>query len=255
MSFKFNPLAGGFDVDTTTGARGPQGEKGDKGDPGGPQGPQGATGPTGATGPAGPTGPTGLTGPKGDAGPKGDTGAKGETGSKGDQGPEGPAGAKGATGDTGSKGDEGPAGQTGPAGNTSAIPDGTASSPSIKFTSGGGFYKAAGVINTSGHFASPLTVKSQDSRYTLAAADAGKTIILANGGIGVEIVADQFGPGQSIIIVNTTTNKQVITQKAGTTIRLAGEAGTGNIEMDGYGVATVLCTESNKFVVLGGGLS
>lgn len=201
MSFKFNPLAGGFDVDTNTGTRGPQGEKGD---PGGPQGPQGATGPTGA---------------------------KGETGAKGDQGPEGPAG------------------------NISAIADGTASSPSIKFTSGGGFYKAAGVINTSGHFASPLTVKSTDSKYTLAAADAGKTIILTNGGIGAEIVADQFGPGQSIVIVNTTTNKQVITQKAGTTIRLAGEAGTGNIEMDGYGVATVLCTESNKFVVLGGGLS
>ena len=192
---------------------------------------------------------------KGDQGPSGDDGAPGAQGPKGEKGDKGDTGSAGAAGSKGDKGEKGDKGDTGPAGSVASIPDGTESSPGIKFASGGGFYKDSDVVRTSGHFATPLTIKNATSRYTLAKGDAGKTIVLKSGGIGVYLIADQLNPGESVVFVNDTTLKQVISPRSGVVARLAGAAASGNIEMDGYGVATILCISNNEFVVLGGGLS
>ena len=221
------------------GAQGAKGEKGDKGD----------TGSAGDAGSKGDKGEKGDKGDDGDKGEKGDGGSAGANGAKGDKGDDGAKGDKGETGDKGDKGD------TGAAGSIASILNGTESNPGIKFASGGGFYKDSNVVRTSGHFATPLTIKNATSRYTLAKGDAGKTVVLKNGGIGVYIVADQLYPGESVVFVNDTSLKQVISPRTGVQARLAGAAETGNIEMDGYGVATILCVATNKFVVLGGGLS
>ena len=200
-------------------------------------------------------GDKGEKGDKGDTGDTGPKGADGNTGPQGDRGLSGVQGAAGDKGEKGDKGDKGDKGETGEAGSVSSIPDGTESSPGIKFASGGGFYKASDVVRTSGHFATPLTVKNATAKYILTSADAGKTVVLKNGGIGVDLVANQLDPGESVVFINDTNLKQVISPGTGVTARLAAEASPGNIEMDGYGVATILCISSNKFVVLGGGLS
>ena len=81
-------------------------------------------------------------------------------------------------------------------------------------------------------------------------------VVLTSGGIGVTVAANQLAAGQSIVIYNNTANKQVISTTSGVTLRLAGEADeSSTIEMDGYGLATLVCFQTNKFLILGGGLS
>lgn len=89
--------------------------------------------------------------------------------------------------------------------------------------------------------------------YTLASTDAGKLISITTGGITVP--SGVFSPGQTISIYNDSATSQVITQGAGTTLRLAGFATTGNKNIAGYGLGTIVCVASNLFVIGGGGIS
>jgi hypothetical protein len=57
------------------------------------------------------------------------------------------------------------------------------------------------------------------------------------------------------VIQNASSSTQTITQGASVTMTLAGSTTTGSRSLASYGVATVLCTGSNTFVITGQGLT
>ena len=98
-----------------------------------------------------------------------------------------------------------------------------------------------------------IVQNSQTAAYILVAADNGKYISITTGGVTVN--ASIFSAGQNIVIFNNSGSSQTITQGTSVTMTLAGSATTGNRTLAQYGVATVLCTGSNTFVITGQGLT
>lgn len=94
---------------------------------------------------------------------------------------------------------------------------------------------------------------SQTSAYTLIASDIGKHISITTGGVAVP--SGIFAIGDAVSIYNNSANTQTITQSAGVTLRLAGSANTGNRSLAQYGVCTILCVDTNVFVVTGAGIN
>ena len=98
-----------------------------------------------------------------------------------------------------------------------------------------------------------IVQNSQSGAYVLVATDNGKFISITTG--GVTVPASIFSAGQNIVIFNNSSSTQTITQGSGATMTLAGSTTTGNRSLASYGVATVLCTASNTFVITGQGLT
>jgi hypothetical protein len=98
-----------------------------------------------------------------------------------------------------------------------------------------------------------IVQNSQTSAYVLVATDNGKFISITTG--GVTVPASIFSAGQNVVIFNNSSSSQTITQGTSVTMTLAGSAATGNRTLAQYGVATVLCTASNTFVITGQGLT
>jgi hypothetical protein len=98
-----------------------------------------------------------------------------------------------------------------------------------------------------------IVVNNQTTSYTLVATDNGKFISITTG--GVTVPASIFSAGQNIVLFNNSTTTQTITQGASATMTLAGSTTTGSRSLASYGVATVLCTASNTFVITGQGLT
>jgi hypothetical protein len=94
---------------------------------------------------------------------------------------------------------------------------------------------------------------SQTGAYVLVATDNGKYISITTG--GVTVPSGIFSAGQTISIYNNSASDQTITQGSGVTLTQAGTANTGNRTLAQYGLATVLCTGTNAFVITGAGLT
>lgn len=115
-----------------------------------------------------------------------------------------------------------------------------------------GTVAATSVSDSSGNLRT-LPQNSQTSAYTLIASDTGKHISITTG--GVTVPASVFNIGDIITIYNNSGSSQTITQGASVTLRQAGTTNTGNRTLGSYGVATLMCTSSNTFVISGAGLS
>ena len=100
---------------------------------------------------------------------------------------------------------------------------------------------------------SNIPANTQTSAYTLVASDAGKHINITNG--GVTVPSGVFSVGDAISIFNNSTNDQTITQGGSVTLIEAGTINTGNRTLAQYGLATILCVQSNSFVITGSGLT
>jgi hypothetical protein len=98
-----------------------------------------------------------------------------------------------------------------------------------------------------------IVQNSQTTGYTLVATDNGKIINITTG--GVTIPASIFSAGQNIVIYNNSTSAQTITQGSSTTVTLAGTTTTGNRTLSANGIATIICTGSNAFLITGTGVS
>lgn len=96
----------------------------------------------------------------------------------------------------------------------------------------------------------PITAKS--TTYTLTANDAGKMFSTT---ANVAVPASIFSNGQNISIFNNSSSTITITQGSGVTMYLVGTATTGDRTLSQRGLATVVCTAANTFVITGGGLS
>jgi hypothetical protein len=110
-----------------------------------------------------------------------------------------------------------------------------------------------GTLSDSAGNVRSLPINSQVSSYTLVLTDNGKFISITTG--GVTVPQSIFSAGNNIVIYNNSSSSQTITQGTGVTMTYAGSATTGNRTLAQYGVATILCTASNTFVITGQGLT
>jgi hypothetical protein len=91
------------------------------------------------------------------------------------------------------------------------------------------------------------------SSYTLLVTDNGKYISTSGGGIIVP--SGVFSVGQVVSIFNYSTSSQTITAASGVSLILVGTTTVGNRTLSAYGLATILCVNTDVFVVTGGGVS
>jgi len=94
---------------------------------------------------------------------------------------------------------------------------------------------------------------AKTAAYQLLATDNGQHISITTGGVTVPSAI--FTAGQVVTIFNNSASSQTITQGGSVTLRQAGTASTGNRTLAQYGVATILCVDSNTFVITGTGVT
>ena len=96
----------------------------------------------------------------------------------------------------------------------------------------------------------PQEIKS--TSYVLQNSDHGKHISTT---AGVTLNTGIFTIGQNVTIFNNSSSSITITQGTSVTIYLAGTANTGSRTLAQRGIATLLCVDTNTYVINGGGLS
>lgn len=107
----------------------------------------------------------------------------------------------------------------------------------------------SGIVSDSYGNLRDIPQNSQTSSYSLQITDAGRHISITTG--GVTVPSSVFSTGDAITIFNDSSSNQTITQGSGVTLRFSGTTLTGNRTLLPYGVATVLCVNSNVFAIVG----
>ena len=99
-----------------------------------------------------------------------------------------------------------------------------------------------------------LTFNAQTgTTYTLQASDALALVTCSNtGGITVTIPPSVFSAGQQINVQQINTGQVTFAQGAGVTITSATTSVTAPKITSRYGAATIICTASNVFTIIGG---
>lgn len=92
---------------------------------------------------------------------------------------------------------------------------------------------------------------SKPNGYTIQSSDAGK-FIYATGTVNVP--ANIFNIGDNVTIYNSTGGTITISQAGGSLI-LAGIGTTGNKVLDSKGLCSLLCVDTNTYVITGAGLN
>jgi hypothetical protein len=88
--------------------------------------------------------------------------------------------------------------------------------------------------------------------YTLVAADLGKIVTLSNtGGITLTVPPSVFAIGNIINIQAINTGQVTLAQGAGVTITSTGASASAPKLRAQYSAATIICTGSNAFTVVG----
>ena len=119
---------------------------------------------------------------------------------------------------------------------------------------GGNVSSTGNIYDANGQLRS-IPINSQSTAYTLTANDNGNLISITSGNVTVPASVFLTPFGQAVTVYNNSAVTRYITQGAGTTLRLAGTAATGNRTLTQYGLATIVCVSANTFVVSGVGLS
>lgn len=103
----------------------------------------------------------------------------------------------------------------------------------------------------------PVTDRTASMPYTITIGDTGK-MILASGNTAatanVFIPTNVFFTGNTVMIVNQSTNNVTVTQNSGVTMFLAGSTTSGNRTLSGKGIATLICVGANNFIISGAGV-
>lgn len=124
--------------------------------------------------------------------------------------------------------------------------------PAGNVTSYGNLIAAENVLDSMGNVRD-IPVMVANSAYTLSMTDAGTLVSLNSAGITVP--SGEFNIGQTVTIFNSTTSAQTITEGVGATMFLVGSALTGDRTLAQKGLATLICVDTDTFVIAGGGLS
>ena len=97
-----------------------------------------------------------------------------------------------------------------------------------------------------------IPFNTQSGSYTLVIGDRGLSV---KGASGVTVPQSVFSAGNVVSVTNTSGGSITITQGSGVTMYLAGTATTGNRTLAANGLATILCTAANTFIITGAGLT
>jgi hypothetical protein len=103
-------------------------------------------------------------------------------------------------------------------------------------------------VNDAGGNLRTIPQNAKTTSYTLAVGDIGEFISTNSS---VTVPNTTFSGGDVVSIYNTTSSNITVIQGASTTLTKAGSATTGNATLLQYGIATVLCTGANAFVITG----
>ena len=134
----------------------------------------------------------------------------------------------------------------------SAITSGTIAGSTAISTTGN---ISAGTISDSIGPVRSIPQNSQSAAYTLQASDSGKFIRIT-GGNSVTIPQSVFQIGDNVTIYNDSNTATIqIIQGAGATVVTGGQTTTGTRTLATNGVATILCVNTNKFVITGTGIT
>ena len=85
----------------------------------------------------------------------------------------------------------------------------------------------------------------------LAASDAGKLLRVSSSNITLTVPSGTYGPGDMITFFNESATNLTIAQGSSTTIYNSADGTTGNRTLAAKGMATLVCTASNEFVISG----
>ena len=96
----------------------------------------------------------------------------------------------------------------------------------------------------------PQLVKS--TSYVVTSSDNGQHISTDSN---VTLNTGTFAIGENVTIFNNSTSNISIIEGSGVTIYQTGTANTGSRTLAQKGLVTLLCVDTNKFVITGGGLS
>lgn len=89
--------------------------------------------------------------------------------------------------------------------------------------------------------------------YTLVAGDSGKLVTCANASaITVTVPPSVYSVGEQINVAQTGAGQVTFAQGAGVTIVSIGATASAPKIAKQYGAATVICTASNTFLIIGG---
>jgi hypothetical protein len=142
-------------------------------------------------------------------------------------------------------------GTTGVSGSTTAINIGSAVSGATNNLTINGTLTSSNVAAGVGYKGVP-----QSANTTPAVSDIGKHLYVS---AGFTISASVFSPGDTFVVVNSTTSAITITQGTNVSLRLAGStAAAASRTVSGYGMASVLCVVGGAnpvFMVSGAGVS
>jgi 3D (Asp-Asp-Asp) domain-containing protein len=155
-----------------------------------------------------------VVGPQGLTGPQGTTGVQGTTGLQGTTGTQGLTGTQGTTGAQGLQGTQGLQGLSGQI--------------------------------------TPTTFNAQTTAYTLVASDLNKWVTMSSGSSQtITVPPSVFTTGQIIYVQRIGSGAVPIAQGAGVTITSNGATSSAPNIRAQYSSASILCTGSNTFTVVG----
>lgn len=113
---------------------------------------------------------------------------------------------------------------------------------------------AAGIVGGTTSASAALVLNAQTgTTYTLVAADAeNKLVTLSNAsGITLTVPPSVFTVGQQINIAQIGAGQVTLAQGAGVTITSTGASASAPKCRAQYSAATIICTASNTFLVVG----
>ena len=100
-----------------------------------------------------------------------------------------------------------------------------------------------------------LGVNDQTGSYTFTSADSGQLIRSAGSSANLTLNESIFTAGDMISIFNSSSSDQQIIQGSNITLYNAADGTTGNRTLASYGMATIVCTANNEFVISGSQLT
>ena len=138
----------------------------------------------------------------------------------------------------------------------SAITSGTITGSTSISTSGN--VSTTGTLSDSIGPVRSIPRNSQSAAYTLQASDSGKFIRVTNGAnvTITQSISPAFQIGDNVTIYNDSSTSTIqIIQGSNATLVTGGQTTTGTRTLATNGVATLLCVDTNKFVITGTGIT
>jgi len=100
-----------------------------------------------------------------------------------------------------------------------------------------------------------LGIQAASGSFALATEHAGKLVRSSGNGNSITIPQNVFSAGDMISVFNVSTGDNTIAQGTGATLYNTADGATGNRTLAAKGVCTIVCTDTNEFIISGTQLS